>query len=52
MNRPQSIAEIAERTLAGTQKFDPAVREFVDAARAAFLPPRTAGPAHDDRRTR
>jgi hypothetical protein len=31
MNRPQSIAEIAERTLVGTQKFDPAVREFVDA---------------------
>jgi hypothetical protein len=30
MKRPQSIAEIAERTLAGAQDFDPAVREFVD----------------------
>ncbi len=31
MKRPQSIAEVAQRTLAGAQKFDPAVREFVDA---------------------
>lgn len=30
MRRPETIAEIARRAHAGTQRFDPAVREFLD----------------------
>ncbi len=42
MKRPRSIAEIAGRAAQGTQAFDPAVREFVDAWQAMSRSERAA----------